>query len=56
MLVSAILKHRNGIRPSVEREFERAIAEKREELRQLDDCLLRVRQLLQVNTRVVRIG
>jgi hypothetical protein len=32
----------------VEREFDRAIGQKKEELQQLDESLLRVRQLLQV--------
>ena len=35
---------------TVEREFEQAVAEKKEELRQIDQSILRVRQLLQART------
>jgi len=37
---------------AVEREFDWAIDQKKEELRQLDESLLRVRQLLQVGNGV----
>ena len=40
---------------TVEREFEQAVAEKKEELRQIDQSILRVRQLLQARTKGDRV-